>query len=109
MTTLAHFDDANFDAEVLKSKVPVVVDFFADWCGPCRALSPIVEQLAADFAGRVKIGKVDVDASAEVPTRYGIRAVPTLILFKDGREVEKITGLLAKADLRKKIEAMLAA
>ena len=109
MTTLAHFDDANFDAEVLKSKVPVVVDFFADWCGPCRALSPIVEQLAADFAGRVKIGKVEVVASAEVPTRYGIRAVPTLILFKDGREVEKITGLLAKADLRKKIEAMLAA
>lgn len=109
MSTLAHFDDANFDAQVLKSKVPVVVDFFADWCGPCRALSPIVEQLAKDFAGKVTIGKVDVDAAAELPGRYGIAAVPTLILFKDGRVVEKITGLLPKADLRKKIEAMLAA
>lgn len=109
MSTLAHFDDANFDAQVLKSKVPVVVDFFADWCGPCRALSPIVEQLAKDFAGKVTIGKIDVDAAAEIPGRYGIAAVPTLILFKDGRVVEKITGLLPKADLRKKIEAMLAA
>ena len=109
MSTLAHFDDANFDAQVLQSKVPVVVDFFADWCGPCRALSPIVEQLAKDFSGKVTIGKVDVDAAAEIPGRYGIAAVPTLILFKDGRVVEKITGLLPKADLRKKIEAMLAA
>jgi thioredoxin 1 len=108
MSTLAHFDDANFDTEVLKSKLPVLVDFFADWCGPCKALTPIVEQLAKDFAGKVKIGKVDVDASAEVPGRYAIRAVPTLILFKNGLVVEQITGLLPKADLRKKLEAVLA-
>lgn len=109
MSHLAHFDDANFETEVLKSKLPVVVDFFAEWCGPCKSLSPIVEELARDFAGKVKIGKVDIDQAPETPGRYGIMAVPTLILFKDGREFEKITGYKPKADLRKRIEAMLAA
>jgi thioredoxin 1 len=109
MSTINHFDDANFDAEVLKSKMPVVVDFFAEWCGPCRSLTPIVEELARDFAGRVKIGKVDVDHASATPTRYGVRVVPTLILFKDGRDVETITGYKGKADLRKRIEALLAA
>ena len=108
-TTLAHLDDTNFDTEVLQSKVPVVVDFFAAWCGPCRSLTPIVEELARDYAGRVKIGKVDIDESPATPSRYGIMAVPTLILFKNGREFEKITGYKPKADLRKRIEALLAA
>jgi thioredoxin 1 len=107
VTYVTHFDDSNFATEVLASKLPVLVDFFADWCGPCKSLSPIVEELARDFAGRVKIGKVDVDHAVEVPTRYGIHAVPTLILFKDGKEIEKITGYKPKADLRKRIEAML--
>ena len=109
MSHVTHFDDANFEAEVLSSKVPVLVDFFADWCGPCRSLSPIVEELAKDFAGRVKVGKVDVDHAVETPSRYGIRLVPTLVLFKDGREVEKITGYKPKADLRRRLEALLAA
>ena len=109
MSHVTHIDDANFEAEVLKSSVPVVVDFFADWCGPCRSLSPIVEELAKDFAGKVKVAKVDVDQATEAPTRYGVRLIPTLVLFKDGREVDKITGYKPKADLRKRIEALIAA
>lgn len=108
MSHLAHFDDTNFDADVLHSKLPVLVDFFATWCAPCQSLTPIVEELARDYAGKVKIGKVDVDASSAVPAKYGIMAVPTLILFKDGKEVEKLTGFTAKAALRKKLDALLA-
>lgn len=109
MSHLAHFTDANFEAEVLKSTVPVVVDFFADWCGPCRTLSPIVEELARDYAGRIRIGKVDVDQNQGIAERYGIMAIPTLILFKAGKHVDKITGLESKADLRKRLEKLLAA
>ncbi len=108
MSHLAHFDDANFEADVLQSKVPVLVDFFATWCAPCQSLTPIVEELARDYAGKVKIGKVDVDASSAVPAQYGIMAVPTLILFKNGKEVEKLTGFKPKAELRKKLDALLA-
>jgi thioredoxin len=109
MSTLTQFTDANFDAEVLKSPVPVLVDFTATWCGPCKALAPIVEELAKDFAGKVKMGKLDIDHSRNVPSKYGIMAVPTIILFKGGREVEKITGLKPKSDLRKRLDALLAA
>ena len=106
-SSLADFTDANFEAEVLKSAVPVLVDFTATWCGPCQQLKPIVEELAKDFAGRVKMGKLDIDSSQGVPVKYGIMAVPTIMLFKGGREVQKITGLKPKADLRKRIEALL--
>jgi thioredoxin 1 len=109
MSSLTQFTDANFEAEVLKSPVPVLVDFTATWCGPCKALAPIVEELAKDFAGKVKMGKLDIDHSRNVPTKYGIMAVPTIILFKGGREVEKITGLKSKSDLRKRLDALLAA
>ena len=109
MANVAHLDDANFEVEVLQSKVPVLVDFFAEWCGPCKSLSPIVEELARDYAGRIKIGKVDVDHAHKTPSQYGIMAVPTLILFKDGKAMEKIMGLKPKADLRKRLDAILAA
>jgi thioredoxin 1 len=109
MSSLTQFTDANFDSEVLQSPVPVLVDFTATWCGPCKALAPIVEELAKDFAGKVKMGKLDIDHSRNVPTKYGIMAVPTIILFKGGREVEKITGLKPKSDLRKRLDALLAA
>jgi len=109
MASVAHFDDANFDVEVLQSKVPVLVDFFAEWCGPCQTLSPVVEELARDYAGRIKIGKVDVDHAHVTQTQYGIMAVPTLILFKDGKAFEKIMGLQPKAALRKRLDAMLVA
>jgi thioredoxin 1 len=109
MSSLTQFTDANFESEVLKSPVPVLVDFTATWCGPCKALAPIVEELAKDFAGKVKMGKLDIDHSRNVPTKYGIMAVPTIILFKGGREVEKITGLKPKSDLRKRLDALLTA
>jgi thioredoxin 1 len=106
-SNLTEFNDGNFESEVLKSNVPVLVDFTATWCGPCQQLKPIVEELAKDFAGRVKMGKLDIDGSKQVPVKYGIMAVPTIILFKGGQEVQKITGLKPKAELRKRVEALL--
>jgi thioredoxin 1 len=108
-SNLVEFTDANFEAEVLKSPIPVLVDFTATWCGPCQMLKPIVEELAKDFAGRVKMGKLDIDSSRGVPVKYGIMAVPTILLLKGGKEVKKITGLKPKAELRKVLEALLAA
>lgn len=107
MANVQHFDDGNFETEVLGSKVPVLVDFYADWCGPCRSLAPIIEELAKDYEGKIKVGKVDVDQN-RVPSRYGIMAIPTMILFKGGQEKAKITGLRSKADLRKQIESVIA-
>jgi thioredoxin 1 len=106
---LLQFTDANFEQEVLRSDVPVLVDFFADWCGPCRMLSPIVEELARDYAGRIKIGKVDADANPEVCRAYGIMAIPTVILFKTGKTMDKVMGLESKGDLRRRLDKLLAA
>lgn len=107
MADLAHFDDASFDAEVLESDLPVLVDFFATWCPPCKLLAPIVESLAGELAGRLKVGKVDVDDAQGLAGRYGISAVPTMILFKGGEPVDRITGLLQKGELRRRIESHL--
>lgn len=109
MANVVQVNDENFVSEVLESKVPVLVDFYATWCGPCQSLSPIVEELARDYAGKLKVSAVDIDVSHSTPSRYGIMAVPTLILFKNGKEMEKITGFKPKADLRKRIDAVLAA
>jgi thioredoxin 1 len=108
MANVQRFGDDNFDAEVLGSQVPVLVDFYADWCGPCRTLAPIIEELARDYAGKIKVGKVDVEQN-RVMNRYGIHAIPTMILFQGGEEKAKITGLRSKADLRKQIDALIAA
>ena len=86
------FTDANFDAEVLKSDVPTLVDFWAVWCGPCRAIAPIVESLAGAYAGKVKVGKLDVDHNQRVAAKYMVRSIPTLLLFKGGKVVEQIVG-----------------
>ena len=91
--------DANFENEVLKSDIPVLVDFWAVWCGPCRAVAPIVEEMAKDYAGKLKVGKVDVDQNAEVSMRFGIRSIPTLLLFKGGKVVEQVIGALPKTKL----------
>jgi thioredoxin 1 len=104
---LLHFNDVNFKKEVLESQLPVLVDFWAVWCGPCKMISPIVEELAVEYADRVKIGKVDVDSSPKTATLYGIMSIPTLVFFKQGKIMDQITGILSKADLKRKIEENL--
>lgn len=101
---LAHFTDANFKREVLESELPVLVDFWANWCGPCKMVTPIIEELAREYADKIKIGKLDVDHSPKTATAYGIMSIPTLIFFKKGKVIEQIVGVLNKSGLKKKIE-----
>jgi thioredoxin 1 len=88
--------DGSFETEVLKSTLPVLIDFWAIWCGPCRMVSPIMEELAGDYAGKLKVGKVDVDSNPATAMQYGIRSIPTLLLFKDGQVIEQIVGAVPK-------------
>jgi thioredoxin 1 len=104
---LAEFTDDNFEAEVLKSAVPVVVDFWAEWCGPCKMLTPIIEELAKENAGTVKMGKLNVDNSPASASRYGVSSIPTLLFIKGGNVVDQHVGLLAKKALQGKIEKFL--
>ena len=100
-------NDKNFAAEVLNSDIPVLVDFWATWCGPCRSIAPIVEQLAEDFNGRVKVTKLNVDENPATPGQYGVRGIPTIILFKGGKVVDQIVGAVPKARLVTLIENAL--
>ncbi len=93
------FTDGNFDSEVIGADTPVLVDFWAEWCMPCRMLAPTIDQVADEYSGQVKVGKVDTDANREVSMKYGISAIPTVILFKDGEVVRKFVGLTTKDDL----------
>jgi thioredoxin 1 len=103
MSEILHLNDDNFDAEILKSDLPALVDFWAPWCGPCRIVGPVVEELAEDYAGRVKVAKMNVDENQKTPSKYGIRGIPTLILFKDGQVSDRIVGAVPKA----KVDALL--
>ena len=93
-------NDAGFEAEVLKCDLPVLVDFWAPWCGPCRAIAPVIEELAQELDGKVKIVKMNVDENPSTPSKYGIRAIPTLILYRNGDVVEQVTGAVSKASLK---------
>lgn len=97
-------DDAAFEAEVLNSGLPVLVDFWAPWCGPCRAVGPVIEELAAEYEGRVKIVKMNVDENPNTPAQYGIRSIPTMILFKNGEVVAQQIGAVAKTNLASMLE-----
>ena len=91
--------DSNFDKEVLQSDIPVLVDFWAPWCGPCRAIAPVIDELSGEYAGKLKVGKCNVDDNPKTPSRYQIRAIPTMIIFKDGSISEQITGAVAKSQI----------
>ena len=106
-SSLVHVDDKSFASEVLEADLPVLVDFWATWCGPCRSISPIVEELAKEFMGKIKVTKLNVDESPATPSQYGVRGIPTLILFKGGKILDQIVGAVPKARLKTMLEKAL--
>ena len=105
---IKHVSDSNFEGEVLKSPTPVLVDFWAPWCGPCKAIAPLLDELADDYAGRLKIVKINVDDNPETPARYGVRGIPNLLIIKGGQVKDQIVGAVPKGHLVKAVDQALA-
>ncbi|WP_069999598.1 thioredoxin [Cellulosilyticum sp. I15G10I2] len=101
------FTDNNFEEDVLQSQMPVVIDFYADWCGPCKMMSPVIDELASDYEGKVKIGKLNTDENRSIATKYNIMSIPTILLMKNGQVVDTVVGAMPKTALQDKIDRML--
>jgi thioredoxin 1 len=104
---LAELTDANFDADVLKSDIPVLVDFWAPWCGPCRQIAPSIEALAVEYAGKLKFGKLNIDEHEQTAAKFGIRSIPTLLIFKNGEIANQLVGALPKSKIAEQIDKTL--
>jgi thioredoxin 1 len=102
-----HFTDVNFKKEVLDSQLPVMVDFWAAWCGPCKMIAPVVDELAKEYVGKMKIGKVDIDTNSKVATQLGVMSIPTIMFFKNGKVANQLVGALNKSELKRNIEENL--
>ena len=98
------FDESNFDAEVLQSDLPVFVDFYADWCGPCKMMSPVIDKLAEEYEGKIKVGKVNVDENGDLAVKYGIMSIPNMVFFKNGEVADRVVGAIPKPAMKAKFE-----
>ena len=98
------FDESNFEAEVLKSDLPVFVDFYADWCGPCKMMSPVIDKLAEEYEGKIKVGKVNVDENGDLAVKYGIMSIPNMVFFKNGEVADRVVGAIPKPAMKEKFE-----
>ena len=98
------FNESNFDAEVLQSDLPVFVDFYADWCGPCKMMSPVIDKLAEEYEGKIKVGKVNVDENGDLAVKYGIMSIPNMIFFKNGEVADRVVGAIPKPAMKEKFE-----
>ncbi len=107
MAQVSEFTDANFENEVLKSEQPCLVDFWAEWCGPCRMVGPVVEEIAKDYEGKLKVGKVNVDQNTQTASKYGIMSIPSLLFFKQGKVVDQIVGAVPKKHMVEKIDKIV--
>jgi len=104
---IVHVTEASFDQEVLSAEQPVLVDFWAEWCGPCKMIAPVLDEIAVEYASRLKVCKVDVDSNPSIPEKFGIRGIPTLIVFKDGNAVETKVGALSKTQLAEFVDSCI--
>ena len=100
------FNESNFENEVIRSDIPVMIDFYAEWCGPCRMMSPVIEEFAKDYDGRIKIGKINVDEESDLAMRFGVQSIPSFIFIKDGKVIDRITGAMPKPVLRNYLDEL---